>query len=107
MKTIYWLPIVHLHDKINLITTTIRILRGFKYERRNEINSGPSGKIHHICPPILHNLCFSFFLCNTAAQEKLKTILMQFFFFLGGGGGMRCIMGDVQVANSGQVLNFV
>ena len=34
-------------------------------------------------------------LVITAAQEKLKT----YAFFWGGGGQIRCIMGDVQLAN--------
>ena len=52
--------------------------------------------------PCLRNHCFQFL------QKKLKTKCMWLFFFLrgwrggGGGGGeqTRCIMGDVQMANS-------
>ena len=57
--------------------------------------------MHLICPPQknLHNRCFSFLLGITAVQEKLKTMLMQIFFGGSGGEQIRCIMGDVQVAN--------
>ena len=45
-------------------------------------------------PQILNNLCFSPLLVLQPTQENLKTMLMQNF-----GGQIRCIMGNVQVAN--------
>jgi len=63
-----------------------------------------------ICPLKVCITFVSHFSCVLQpSQEKLKTILMENFFFGGGGGAeeqIRCIVGDVQVANRGQVLNF-
>ena len=60
-------------------------------------------------PPtkILNNLCVSFLLVITTVPIEIKkTMLLQNFFFLGGGGRqIRCIRGNVQVAN-GQITKF-
>ena len=57
--------------------------------------------MHLVCPPkfcINVVLNFSWDHCNT--QEKLKTKIMQSFLGRGGRGQTRCIMGDVEMANS-------
>ena len=66
--------------------------------------------MHFICPPkFCVPFVFHFSWVLQASQEKLKTVPMQIVSFLagdggwgtkgGGGGQIRCIMGDVHVAN--------
>ena len=91
----------------------------FKYERKSEKNSGRNSKMTPSCkclltgrkqyirllhistnapylpPKILHNLCCSFLLGITAIPREIKTMLMQNL-----GEQIRCVLGDVQVANT-------
>ena len=58
----------------------------------------------YLPPKILHNLCFSFSLGITAAPREIENniCLCKIWVGSGGGGGwqIRCIMGNVEVANS-------
>ena len=56
--------------------------------------------IHLVYPPpkILHNLCFSFRLGVTAVLREFENNTMQNF-----EGQIRCILGDMQVANTSLV----
>ena len=62
---------------------------------KKQFATGTSPIIHLVCPPkfcITFDFHFSWVL--KPSQEKLKTMLMQNF-----GGQIRCILGDVHVAN--------
>ena len=48
----------------------------------------------YLAPQILHNLCFSFLLGITAVLREIENNAYAKFW-----GQIRCIMGDVQVAN--------
>ena len=91
----------------------------FKYVRKSEKNSGRNSKMTPSCkclltgrkqdirhlhispnapylpPKILHNLCSSFLLGIKAVPREIeKNVYAKF------GGQIRCVMGDVQVANT-------
>ena len=53
-------------------------------------------------PKILNNLCFSFLLGIATVSREIENNAYAKFR---GGGQVRCIMGDVQVAN-GQITKF-
>ena len=71
------------------------LLTGRKQDNRH-LHISPNAP--YLPPKILHNLCCSFLLGITAVPREIEN--NAYAKFGGGGEQIRCVMGDVQVANT-------